>query len=116
MILLLAAAAVTVSPDDLADRYRAMTAAEHRCVIDRDETTVTVCGLRDADRFRVPFVVGPARGSREDQNVPLERETLLYRRTPVQDMGPFLVGGGFAGVTVGTRQGLRPGQPRPLAP
>lgn len=82
----------------LVDSARRITSAENRCV-QRDTTDVTVCGLRRADRFRVPLMTTP---SRRD-NVAEQRAALTQARTPIQDMGPFLVGGGSAGVraTVG---------------
>jgi hypothetical protein len=95
--------------------YRQKTAAEQRCRHDPASTDITVCGLRNADRFRVPFVSAEP-GDPRVQNVPVERERLLYRRTPVQDMGPFLVGGGHVGVSYWTRGGLQAGEARRLAP
>lgn len=41
-------------------RYRAATAASIPCRKPQDENEITVCGLRDADRYRVPFVTRDA--------------------------------------------------------
>jgi hypothetical protein len=99
--------------DDAMATYRARTAAEHRCVIDPHATDVTVCGRRHADRFRVPFV-GGANGDHID-DVPFEREAMLHRTTPIDDLSPFLVGGGHVGVSVSTRNGVGGYKSRELA-
>lgn len=95
--------------------YRRKTTVERSCVTDPHSTDLTICGRRRADRFRVPFV-GPAAGDRGVQHVSAERNRLLYRRTPVQDLSPFLVGGGLAGAHVSTRGGVGPGEARKPAP
>lgn len=95
--------------DDAMDSYRQKTAADSRCVVDANATDVTVCGMRRADRFRVPFVA-PAPGDPAIQDVPAERERMLYRRSPVQELSPFLVGGGLAGAHFSTRSGFGAGQ------
>lgn len=83
----------------LVDTARRMTSVMQRCVQDPDTTDITVCGLRQADRYRVPLKTAPPRRD----NVAEQRAALTQARTPMQDMGPFLVGGGAAGVkaTVG---------------
>lgn len=98
----------------LVDTARRMTSAEHRCVQDPHSTDITVCGLRNADRFRVPLASAPARRD----NVTERRAALTHARTPMEDMGPFLVGGGAAGVsaTVGGSDGSNVGGMRPPAP
>lgn len=107
LLLLLAGA------DDVMATYRARTAAEHRCVATPNSTDITVCGKRQADRFRVPFV-GGANENRTD-DVPFEREAMLHRTTPIDDLSPFLVGGGMAGVSVSTRRGVGGYKARELA-
>lgn len=99
---------------------RRRTAAETRCVVDADSTDITVCGLRHADRFRVPFATAVvARGD----DVVADRAALLHRNTPIQDLSPFLVGGGMAGVHAGIALGpgsgsgkIDAGGLRPMAP
>jgi hypothetical protein len=110
-ILLLLAGA----DDGAIERYQRLTAAEPRCAFDPSSTDVTVCGLRNADRFRVPFV-GPEEGDPAIQDVPSERRRMLNRRSPVAELSPFLVGGGMAGVTVSTRGGVSGYEARKLAP
>ena len=112
LVLLLLA---TDDPDALIASARARIAAEHRC--DYTSTTdVTVCGMRGADRFRVPLVAYDP-GDPAHEGVPAERERLLHRTTPVQDLGPFQVGGGMAGVSVSSGAGRTAVTGvRPLAP
>ena len=85
--------------DPLMATAKARMAAERPCPTSVDETDITVCGMRTADRFRVPFVVhdpgDPAHESPRD-----ERTRLLRRTSPLADLGPFQVGGGMAGVTM----------------
>lgn len=88
------------SVDTILTRTRRMTSVETRCVYDPNSTDVTVCGRRNADRFRIPFDVPPEPGDPRHEGVMQERTRLLARSNPVKDMSPFLVGGGFAGVTM----------------
>jgi hypothetical protein len=98
-LLLLAATA----DDPALTRAALRLAPEQPCKSDPDTTDVTVCGRRRADRFRVPFNVA-APGDPRHEGVSAERERLLHRTTPLQEMSPFLVGGGMTGasVTVGS--------------
>jgi hypothetical protein len=93
--------ALADGPADFAARAAAMTSAAQQCPRVVSTTDVTVCGLRSADRYRVPFV-GPDPGDPRRQSVAAERDKLLARTTPIDEMSPFLVNGGMAGVTVGT--------------
>ena len=85
--------------DPLVEAARAKLTGERRCVVDPDSTDITVCGLRRADRFRVPFIVHDP-GDPRHQPAMADRVRLLHRTTPLQDMGPFQIGGGHAGVSV----------------
>lgn len=73
-----------------------------RCVYDAASTDITVCGLRHADRYRVPFVVHDP-GDPRHEGVRAERARLFHRTTPIQELSPFLVGGGMAGVSATVR-------------
>lgn len=91
-----------IAIDDVADmaaRARSLTSAEQRCLPSADVTDITVCGLRHADRFRVPFIVHDP-GDPRHESVEAERVRLLHRTSPIDEMTPFLVGGGLAGVSV----------------
>ena len=114
MLALLIAAAAAPQAEQMIAEARRLTAVATRCA-PADTTDITVCGRRAADRFRVPLIERDPT-LRRNQGVPAEREELLHRTTPVEDLSPFLVGGGMAGVTV--RQGFGDTSPtvRPLAP
>ncbi len=94
-----------LAEDPLIASALAKTAAEQRCAPSADETDITVCGLRNADRFRVPFAT---RTVRRSDDVTASRAALTHERTPMEDMGPFLVGGGMAGVHASV--GFGPGE------
>lgn len=111
-----ALALILVQAADSLETARARLTVERRCVVDPDSTDVTVCGLRRADRFRVPFVVRDPADPRH-QSVMAERKRLLAKTTPLQEKSPFLVGGGHAGVTVTAGAGgVRAEGVRALAP
>lgn len=105
------------SATDLIATAKARTAADVRCVADAapDAIDVTVCGRRVADRYRAPLATHVA--DRRD-DVVQERAALLHRTNPVQDLSPFLVGGGMAGVSAGVSFGVSGSETRvrPLAP
>lgn len=106
---------LSISIDDpLIATARARMAAEQPCIQRADETDITVCGMRTADRFRVPFVVHDA-GDPRHETVHNERTRLLNRTSPLDDLGPFQVGGGMAGVsmTVGGEGGTSLRKPAP---
>ena len=101
------------SEPDLIASARARTAAEQRCSV-ADTTDVAVCGRRNADRFRAPLVTHTA--DRHD-DVTAERTALLHRTNSVQDLSPFLVESGMAGVSAGVSFGASGSETnvRPLA-
>jgi len=112
--LLLLAAAPAEDVAAMVAASRAVIAGD-RCKPDRDTTDVTVCGRCRADRFRVPFIVHDE-GDPRYEAVIVERDRLLNRTNPVEELSPFLVGGGMAGVTMSTKSGLTGATDRPLAP
>lgn len=99
---------------ELIGRSRDVIAGE-RCIADPNTTDITVCGRRRADRFRVPLIVHDA-GDPRYEAVAVERDRLLHRTNPVEELSPFKVGGGMAGVTMSSRNGLTGTVDRPLAP
>lgn len=90
------------SVDAIMARTRRLTSVESRCIYDPNSTDVTVCGRRNADRFRFPYQSAPDPGDPRHEGVMAERTRILARSTPLKDLSPFQVGGGLAGVTVGT--------------
>lgn len=112
LVLLLAAQAA--APEAALDRYRALTAAEPRCERSADATDVTVCGLRDADRFRVTFVLHD-KGDPRHEPAMEERKRYLARTDNCTEKSVFLVGCGAFGLSVTTGGGRDGVQVRPLA-
>jgi hypothetical protein len=114
LLFLLLAQGAAPAPADLIRTARELTAAEQRCPAVRDASDITVCGMRRADRFRVPFIVHDP-GDPRYRSVAEEREALLHRTTPLEDKSPFLVGGGMVGVsiTVGGSGGVAVRKPAP---
>ena len=93
--------------------YRAKTAGDVKCRVADDSDEVVICALRDADRYRVPFV-SPSRRELPDQRV----ARLVGQRTePECGKGAFTAHCGSVGVgaTMGNGRGLRWSE-RPLAP
>ena len=114
--LLLLLAAQASDAVTMFERAQAAVAGP-RCIYDGGSTDVTVCGLRHADRFRVPLVERDPADPRYE-SVRAERTRLLHRTTPIDDLTPFLVGGGMAGVstTIGGDGATRVTGLRKLAP
>ncbi|HXH14552.1 MAG TPA: hypothetical protein VNJ10_00295 [Sphingomonas sp.] len=85
--------------DPLMTAARSRMAAEQPCLPSADETDITICGMRKADRYRVPFIVHDP-GDPAHESLRAERTRLLHRTSPLADLSPFQVGGGMAGVSV----------------
>ena len=111
IVLLLAAAGADA---EALARYRALTAAEARCEARRDSTDVTVCGLREADRFRVPFVLHTPSDPRRE-TVMAERQRYLARTDHCEEKSLFLVGCGGFGLSATVGGGRSGVEVRPLA-
>ncbi|MCA1523485.1 hypothetical protein I6F14_36740 [Bradyrhizobium sp. IC3069] len=80
---------------------RRKTAAEAGCTFDPDATDITVCGLRNADRFRVPFV-GYEPGDPRAESVSGERDRLLARTNNCEERRAIAVGCGMFGAHMTT--------------
>lgn len=102
------------APDDTMQRYREKTAAGPRCAVAVDPAEVTVCGRRDADRYRLPLVERDP-DDPKNEGVPMERERMLARTSNCAEKSIFLIGCGKVGVSVGTG-GFHLAGERPLAP
>jgi hypothetical protein len=111
LVLLLAAASADA---DALENYRRLTAAEPRCERAANATDITVCGLRDADRFRVPFVF-PEPGDPLHEAAMDERKRYLARSDNCREKSLFLVGCGAFGLSVTTGGGREGVEVRPLA-
>jgi hypothetical protein len=76
---------------------------------------VTVCGRRQADRYRVPLITHAA-GDPDHETVMAERQRLQAPTNNCQEKSLFLVGCGSAGVSASTSGGVQLEGERPLAP
>ena len=103
-----------MAPDEAAvmAAYRERTRAEVPCRTTTASDEITVCGRREADRYRVSFVGADPRDS-----VPRERARLL--EPPMRGcgrIGQVFADCGFAGVTVSTNGSSVRTVSRKLAP
>ncbi|MFD1613033.1 hypothetical protein ACFSCW_14605 [Sphingomonas tabacisoli] len=113
-LILIMIAAAAAAADDPIETYLDKTSAGPRCKAPAGGD-IMVCGRRDADRYRVPFVV-PTPGDPKMRGVHEERAGLIAETSPCDRKGPFLVGCGAIGVTVSTKIGGGKVEYRPLAP
>ncbi|TKD52046.1 hypothetical protein [Sphingomonas baiyangensis] len=107
--------AQTIDADRLLADHADATRAAIRCETDVGDEIV-VCALRDADRFRVPFIeLTP--GDPKIIDVPAERARLIASPNNCQQMALSVSGCGMVGVTMSTSGGrVQLSRPRPLAP
>lgn len=113
--LILVATQARAAPDAILASYRALTTAEPDCSQRAGTDEIIVCGRRDADRYRVPFIAYDA-GDPRAETVTGERRRLQHITTPCQDRGPFLVGCGMVGVSIGVSGDGSVTRRRELAP
>jgi hypothetical protein len=81
-------------------KYKKLTSVVPRCNSSARDDAITVCANREADRYRVPFV-GYVAGDPRAEGFWGEKQRLQHKTTQCQDRGPFLIGCGSVGVTVG---------------
>ncbi len=96
-------------------RARAATRIDTPCREGAAPDEIVVCAARNADRYRVPLVTGPAPGDPRAVDALGERERLLVVPQLPCGVGAFLQGCGSVGVSASTRGGVKPGTQRPLA-
>jgi hypothetical protein len=106
--------ATPAAAGDPMDAYLELTSAEPHCRQAAGDE-IMVCGRREADRYRVPFLIATP-GDPRTRGVPEERAMLIAERTPCEAHGPFLVGCGAVSITVSTKIGGGKIEYRPLAP
>jgi len=116
MPYLLAAAAATIVEDERAiiERYRKATSVLVHCRHQENDHDITVCARRKTDSYRLPFIV-PTAGDPLHEGVVAERERLQHKTTLCDARGPFLIGCGSVGVSVGYQFGASGPKLRPLA-
>jgi hypothetical protein len=103
-------------PDLMADHAR-MTRAEIACHATADGDEIVVCALRDADRYRVPYIT-PTAGDPRIVDVPGERARLIARPNNCEEKRLDFTGCGMVGasMTAGNGRGVLLEKARPLAP
>ena len=114
LAMILQAGNPAAASDIAFETYRTLTAAEQHCTPAADATDITVCGLRRADRYRVPFVVHDA-GDPLWEPVALERQRYLARTDNCTEKSIYLVGCGSFGLSVTTGNGRDGVEIRPMA-
>lgn len=100
---------------DMIETYRDRTSVEPRCRA-AVGNEIAVCGRRDADRYRIPFVSKPLPGDPKTTNVPEERARLTAQDDSCRQLGAMPYGCGMVGVRVSTKLGSGKVEYRPLAP
>ena len=112
--LVLGVLAAPAGAADPLDAYLQKTSVVPRCKAATGDE-IMVCGRRDADRYRVPFIM-PTPGDPRIVDVPAERARLVATETPCQQQGAHLIGCGMVGMKVSTKIGSGKIEYRPLAP
>lgn len=79
--------------------YIELMATRPNCKRARAANEITVCGRRDADKYRVPLITYDV-GDPRAEGFWGERARLQNQTTPCQDNSVFLVGCGSVGVSV----------------
>jgi hypothetical protein len=107
MIMMLGLFAAPATAQSLTAETALMTYSERmatrpNCKRARAANEITVCGRRDADKYRVPLIVYDA-GDLRAEGLWGERARIQHQTTPCQGNGPFLVGCGSVGVSVSTK-------------
>lgn len=107
MMLLLGLLATPVAAQSLdaetaLSTYSERMATRPNCKRAHAANEITVCGRRDADKYRVPLIIYDV-GDPRAEGLWGERARLQHQTTPCQDNGPFLVGCGSVGVSVSTK-------------
>jgi hypothetical protein len=82
------------------ERYVDAVSVDPDCRRNVKPDEITVCGRRDADRYRLPLVI-PTEGAPNPDNVPAQRAYLVRTMSPCEKRGPFLIGCGSVGVSAG---------------
>lgn len=86
--------------EDAFTRYQRRTTSNLNCTQTSKNDEIVVCGRRDADRYRVPLIEYEA-GDPRAEGLYGERERIQNRTNQCQERGPFLIGCGSVGVSVG---------------
>jgi hypothetical protein len=117
LLALQASPAASPPVDRLLADHGAATRASIPCRATDQQEEIVVCALRDADRWRVAYIV-PDAGARNPDDVPAETARLLDQGNNCRNMTLSVAGCGMVGVsaTAGNGRGLHVERARPLAP
>jgi hypothetical protein len=117
LLALQASSAASDPVDRLLADHDAATRASIPCRATDRKDEIVVCALRDADRWRVAYIV-PDAGARSPDDVPAETARLLNQGNNCRNMALSVAGCGMVGAsaTVGNGRGLYVERARPLAP
>lgn len=114
-LLILTASASPAAAGELVETYLEKTSAQPRCKA-ASGAEIVVCGRREADRYRVPFVSPQLPGDPKTTNVHEERGRLVRRQSNCEQRAALPYGCGMVGAKVSTRLGTGKIEHRPLAP
>jgi hypothetical protein len=100
--------AQTVTAETALITYSERMATRPNCKRINTANEITVCGKRNADKYRVPLIVYDA-GDPRAEGLWGERERIQHQTTPCEENSTFVVNCGSVGVSVSTRlDGARP--------
>jgi hypothetical protein len=110
-----AAEPAPIAAEAAMEKYVSVFSVDPDCRRNVEPDEITVCGRRDADRYRLPLVI-PTPGAPDPGNARAERDYLVRTISPCEERGPFLIGCGSVGVSVGMAFDGRVTRYRQLAP
>jgi hypothetical protein len=99
---------------DAVEVYLDKTSVDPDCRRNIKPNEIVVCARRAADQWRLPLIISEP-GDPKKEGVHDERHRLQYVQNACDLKGPFLIGCGSAGVSVGTSFGGEKVRWRPLA-
>jgi hypothetical protein len=105
--------AASIRPDPV-EVYLNKTSVDPDCRRNIKPDEVIVCGRRAADRYRLPLIIREA-GDPKNEGVHDERHRLQYVQNACDLKGPFQIGCGSVGISVGTSLDGQKVRWRPLA-
>lgn len=114
LLVLVPAHAQDVTAESALSAYSERVATRPNCKRARAANEITVCGRREADRYRLPLVVYDV-GDPRAEGLLDARARLQHKTVPCEDNGAFLVGCGSVGVSVSIKLDGTGTKPRKLA-
>lgn len=115
MAVLVVLVLATPARADVMETYLDRTSSQPRCKAARADE-ISVCGRRNADKYRVPFQSPQQPGDPKTTNVHEERGRLIARESACQQRAALPYSCGMVGVRVSTKLGTGKIEYRPIAP